>query len=395
MTTMGAVGIAKFVGGVLTISLSATVTVSAQQGTVSQENAAAVLTLSAGPVDFRSAKPLSLPIAPGYTPEKAREDLANALSATPPLAISPQPSRAGTGTGRKDEVNVGSSPPPQNGGGATPLAFGTSNRAFSTARADLDPLATNETYPYRAAGKLFFVKGGETYMCSASLIKRGVVVTAAHCVAEYGQKKYFSGWQFIPGYRNGVAPYGVWTVAQARVLDAYYQGTDKCSQKGVVCESDIAVLVLSPKKDNSGTPYYAGTNTGWYSYAWDKGGFTGQGITHLTQIGYPGCLDDGEIMQRNDSQGVVSADYANNTVFGSLMCGGSSGGPVIVNFGVRPKLTGTSPGLAAEPNQVVGVNSWGSKDDGVKHMGTSPFTATNIVKLVDGACAALPDACKD
>jgi hypothetical protein len=34
------------------------------------------------------------------------------------------------------------------------------------------------------------------------------VVTAAHCVAKFGVR-FYSNRQFIPGYRNGVASYGV------------------------------------------------------------------------------------------------------------------------------------------------------------------------------------------
>ena len=67
----------------------------------------------------------------------------------------------------------------------TPEEFGTTNHPFSTARADLSPLATNTSYPYRASGKLFFNIGTSTFVCSASLIGRGIVVTAAHCVADF------------------------------------------------------------------------------------------------------------------------------------------------------------------------------------------------------------------
>jgi hypothetical protein len=44
-------------------------------------------------------------------------------------------------------------------------------------------------------------------------------------------------------------------------------------------------------------------------------------------------------MERNDSQGSISAEFANNTIIGSLMTGGSSGGPYLVNLGVTPTLS--------------------------------------------------------
>jgi len=92
------------------------------------------------------------------------------------------------------------------------------------------------------------------------LIDRGIVVTAAHCVASFGKKQYYSGWTFIPGYRDGVAPFGKWTVAKAFVLSAYPDGTDTC-QEGVVCEDDVAVLVLNPQSDAAQKTYYAGDST--------------------------------------------------------------------------------------------------------------------------------------
>ena len=275
-----------------------------------------------------------------------------------------------------------------------PDEYGTGHLPFSTARADLFTTATNTEYPYSASGKLYFQDpNNNTFVCSASMIKRGVVVTAAHCVANYGHSQYYHNWQFIPGYRQirpapPVAPYGTWTVNQAWVTTAYYNGTDNCSQYGVVCPDDVAVLLLNPQSGR-----YVGTQTGWYGYAWGGMGFY-NGVTHITQIGYPLCLDNGVRMERNDSQGLVSATESSNTVIGSLMCGGSSGGPWLINFGIRPALTGTGNGTASTSNAVVGVTSWGSTSNAPKRMGASPFTSNNIVSLVNSACNSQPAACQ-
>jgi hypothetical protein len=138
---------------------------------------------------------------------------------------------------------------------------------------------------------------------------------------------------------------------------------------------------------------YPGSATGWYAYGYDGYGFSGSGLTQITQIGYPACLDNGALMERNDSYGYMSATQANNTLIGSLMCGGSSGGPWLVNFGVTPVLSGTTPGTAANANVVVGVSSWGYNGTLPKEMGASPFTSGNIVTLVNAVCAAAPAAC--
>ena len=272
------------------------------------------------------------------------------------------------------------------GGGFSSQEFGTSGQSFSTARADLSGLTTTNSYPYRAAGKLFFSDGARNFVCSASLIKRGVVVTAAHCVAQYGARRFFSNWRFVPAYRNGIAPFNTWTVRTAWVKTTYFNGTDGCIS-GVVCPNDVAVLTL-----NTIGGRYAGAATGWLGYGWNGYGFSGN-TTHISQLGYPVCLDNGLLMERNDSGGFVSASLRSNTVIGSLMCGGSSGGPWALNLGVRPSLTGTASGTAANTNIVVGVTSWGYINGAVKQQGGSPFTTNNIVPLVNSACGAVPGAC--
>ena len=98
-------------------------------------------------------------------------------------------------------------------------------------------------------------------------------------------------------------------------------------------------------------------------------------------------------MERNDSQGFVSTSLSNNTIIGSLMTGGSSGGPWLVNLGNPPSLSGISFGSAASHNVVVGITSWGYTDTSIKQQGASPFTSNNIVSLVNTACTASPAAC--
>jgi V8-like Glu-specific endopeptidase len=352
--------------------------------------------LSASPVealDYKNAEPFQLPAA-NYSSETFAADVIKAYSQPPELDYVSDltPGNRGSGKRLPQRVEVGKpkAPPP---GGATPMEFGKSGLPFTTARADLEPASTNEQYPYRAVGKLFFLKEDRTYMCTASLVKRGIVVTASHCVSKFGSGKYYSGWQFVPGFKDGQAPFGKWDVQEAQALQVYLKGDDKCAQTGVVCSSDVAVLVIKPQVIR-GHQVYAGDLTGWFAVGWNKSGFTPNSIAHVTQIGYPSCLDGGLSMERNDAQGVISKLSADNTVIGSLMCEGSSGGPWIVNFGIRPSLTGTLSGISPEPNQIIGVSSWGSTDQIIKQMGASPFLSTNIKPLLDWACGKYPDACK-
>ncbi|HET6378131.1 MAG TPA: trypsin-like serine protease [Methylocella sp.] len=340
-------------------------------------------------IDFARAKPMPLPqtALPDVSPEEA-------IRSAPAAGVFPgKPgfSPGGAGDGKKSPVML---PVPQqslrdapNKQNDTPQEFGSFGVPYTTSQVTAFQDDTVAHYPFRAAGKLFFKNGAASFVCSASLIKPGVVVTAAHCVADFGKKKLYSAWQFVPAYANGAAPYGVWTVRKALVPLAYFNGTDVCSQKGVVCQNDVAVLVLNPQNGR-----FAGTSTGWFGYEWNNYSFTSKGQVQITALGYPTALDNGRLMERTDSQGTRTPSYANCTLIGSLMSGGSSGGPWLANLGLAPTLTGAKFGSAAKHNAVVGVTSFGN--DTVKRQGASPFTTGNIVALVNQACTDAVRPCQ-
>ena len=338
-------------------------------------------------VDFANAKPMPLPAATALPPSAA-----DAIrQARDPLLIFglPGASPGEDGSGIETPVEL-AAPQEIVDNGAQPEEFGTSGQPFTTSRAKLqsDNNLTTQYYPYRAAGKLFFNIGDQSFLCSASLIKPGIVVTAAHCVANFGHSQFYSNWSFVPAYANGSAPYGAWSVSQAWIKTAYFNGTMPCFQTGVICQSDIGILIL-----NSQNGSYAGNATGWFGYGWDGWGFNGSSQALLTQLGYPVALDSGALMERTDSQGFINTTFSNNTIIGSLQTGGSSGGPWLANFGIPPLLSGTSFGSYASHNIVLGVTSWGYIDTTVKQQGASSFTSGNIVSLVNSACTSQPAAC--
>jgi hypothetical protein len=207
-------------------------------------------------------------------------------------------------------------------------------------------------------------------------------------VANYGKNQFYSSWQYGPAYSNGTAPYQIWNAASATVLTAYLNGTDNCAQFGVICPDDVAVLTLVPQSGR-----YPGFYTGWLAYGWNGYSYNGSGQALISQLGYPAALDSGVIMERNDSQSFIASSLSNNTIIGSLMTGGSSGGPWLVNLGAPPSLSGISFGTYPIHNVVVGVTSWGYTDTTVKQQGAAPFTSGNILVLVNKVCGATPAAC--
>lgn len=347
-----------------------------------------------GTPDVVRAKARPLPIS-----KHGGSGIAKAATRLP--ALGPSGVVAGSvGNGRMTPVYEPAPQPPRQAGtgGRSSQQYGTGNHPFTTSRANGQSFKVTDAYPWRATGKLFFTIAGDSYVCSASLIKKGVVLTAAHCVIDYGSGSggVFSGITFKPAYSNGTSSYGSWTAQKVYVRSPYVNGTDNCAAgaEGIVCENDVALIVV---KTQSGA--YPGTSTGWYGYGYGGYSYVG-GLVQITQLGYPVALDDGGLMERTDSYGYVDADSVNNTVIGSRQTGGSSGGPWLVNFGIRPSQTAGydegAYGSASTPNIAVGVTSWGyTGPDGmlVKQQGASPFLSTNIQSLVNSACTAYPAAC--
>jgi hypothetical protein len=336
-------------------------------------------------IDYANAKPLPLPVAAIRPISQAP-----AIRTAPdPLMLfgAPQVSPGSEGSGKEALLQL--TPPKQlhRQDGAAP-EFGTAQLPFTTSRVNAADHLTVKFSPFRAAGKLFFKNGAESLFCSAALIKRGLVVTAAHCIALYG-KYYYDHFEFVPAYDNGAAPYGRWSFVVVAVPQAYFDGKDGCAEAGVICPDDVAILTVRPHGS-----VFPGDSTGWFAYALNDYGFTVSGQALISELGYPTLLDRGELMERTDAQGSIVRGLSKNTVIGSLMTNRSGGGPWLVNLGVAPHLSaGFLHGRGADRNVVVGVTSWTTPDRSARQQGSSPFTADNIQRLVDGACAFSPEAC--
>jgi V8-like Glu-specific endopeptidase len=340
-----------------------------------------------GSNSLANAKPMALPTNAAATSNFTQE-MIQALTATPDLgARGGEAGSRGSGGG---ENPVFVDKPDVSDDGVGSEDFGTNNHPFTTARADLFTVNTNKTYPYRAAGILTFCNGcsngNNNFYCTASTVKPGVIVAAAHCVANFGKKTFYNNWKFYPAYRNGTAPYGIIGVKYVVIKTSYYNGTDSCAQSGVICQNDVAVLVLNRN---------IGNTIGWFGY-WYGGGFTSNGLEEITQLGYPSGLDSGLYMERTDSQGYTNSSLSNNTIIGSNMNGGSSGGPWVANFGLPSALTGETNGSFPQQNVVIGVTSWGYISNSPKEQGASPFTSNNIQSLLyggGGGCTVYPGNC--
>lgn len=260
-------------------------------------------------------------------------------------------------------------------------AYGTFGIPYTTTRVqDGNGPATatvanrlSTTYPYRAIGKLTFTANGWTSYCSASVIRRGVIVTAAHCIQDFGSgNTMFSNWQFWPGYYGATgattaqqAPYGTWTWQTVTRPTSWVNGTDTGGCGGAQ-NNDLAVIAL--RKNAAGK--FIGDVVGKINYAWNNYGFVTSNKTGnlhtaaVSTFGYPALMDDGLIMQRTDGPTYTTTVCgAKQIMQGSNLTGGSSGGPWIVNFsGRNAALIGGAMIGTASNMAIIGVTSWGSED---------------------------------
>lgn len=262
-------------------------------------------------------------------------------------------------------------------GGSAGRAFGSFGIPYTTTRVQdgnqsaAGATAANRlstTYPYRTVGKLTFSAG----YCSASLIRRSVIVTAAHCIQNFGSgASIFSGFQFRPGHYGAsgataaqIAPYGTWNWAALVRPATWASGTDIGS--GAARDNDLAVIALA--RDGQGR--FVGDLVGYMAYGWNNYSFVTSSKTGnlhtaaVSTLGYPFLMDRGAIMQRTDGPTyTTTVGGAGQLWQGSNFTGGSSGGPWVVNFASRTAaLAGGAVAGTASVIAVVGVTSWGSSD---------------------------------
>jgi len=262
------------------------------------------------------------------------------------------------------------------------------------------------TYPYRAIGRLTFNNGTATYSCSASLIRRSVIVTAAHCVQKFGSgSSIYANFQFRPGQYGTYAPYGAWNGIMLTRSSTWMNGTDTGS--GSARNNDVAVIALG--KNSAGQ--FIGDITGYLGYGWNGYSFVTSAKTGnlstaaVSTLGYPAMMDSGLMMQRTDGPTyMTTVSGAYQMYQGSNLTGGSSGGPWIVNFYSKKAVLsggaveGTQPDMA-----VIGVTSWGSANpNNPKDNYSSQFRqnaqfpnasygvygAGNIGALLNGLCSS-------
>lgn len=123
---------------------------------------------------------------------------------------------------------------------AVALALGGLSSGASSAAALL-PATTIATKDEASTVGALFMPGSTTHSCTASVVDSpagDLVMTAAHCVASDA-----IGARFVPGYDDGLSPFGTWTVTDVFVDAQWVLDREP--------DDDVAFLLVTPSPLNA------------------------------------------------------------------------------------------------------------------------------------------------
>jgi hypothetical protein len=212
------------------------------------------------------------------------------------------------------------------------------------------------TGPLVHAGRLFFTKPGPDgdRACSAQLISRRLIVTAAHCVKDPETGEFYDNFEFDLQYEKGryAATFGVECLAVRKG----WVGPDPDNHA-----YDYAIVTLDRETDVGSL----GTHSGWKKSQYNS----------ATKIGYPNGVADGKIIQVN--RGPLTLEgWMVGLRHGVLPeQAGSSGGAFIGNYSTNDD--------DPDANYVISVMSF--QVDGQTAISYGPYLDNGFYELLEHA----------
>lgn len=241
-------------------------------------------------------------------------------------------------------------------------ANGNANNYFTSAR--LVPTSADRSYPYSTVGKLFFhIPNKGDFYCSAAVIRARIIATAGQCVhSGTASPGFYTDFEFVPAYRDGVAPFDTWGWEYVVVHNTWTGGNGKLPNS-----ADYALIELEDRTINGATRKI-GDVVGYLGYIIQR-----LRPNHAHLLGYASNFDGGEKLHQVTAQALRAAN-PNNVEYGSDMRAGAGGGPLIQDFGDNPALA-----------KWIGTISYYNTSTAVKVQGAS-IPDSRFTGLLNTAC---------
>jgi hypothetical protein len=325
--------------------------------------AAMILSIGGGVMEQRAAAQVN-PGGIGVSPDRAQITAAHVWTLDEMAAAQPMPMPEASGL--STDNNAMTAPRRLGSPGFAPGSVAAPEHSSAlTAAADVVPLdnplpsyaypppytryenfpTTQSQYrqfPYRTVGKLFFtIPGQGNFVCSAASIGNYAIWTAGHCVVS-PNGIWHTNIQFVPAYRDGAAPFGVFTGNFSISLNGWIVNGDLRYDSGVVVLNKNAIAPSTTLKKVS-------QRVGWLGFAWNWPHTHEQ--SHWVMTGYPQAAPFNGLRQQicqgswayNDT--ILSFPLGDNgkhlpTGAGCDQTGGTSGGPWIRQYGTSNMLNG-------------------------------------------------------
>lgn len=173
-------------------------------------------------------------------------------------------------------------------------------------------------YPYKTVGKVFFTSGGYNYSCSGSSGGGRAVLTAGHCISN-GRGTWHSNWRFVPAYRNGAAPYGIWYAFWKSTFTSWHYSGNLCRDVGYAAVRDKNGYKLS---QTVGNPGFAWNQP--YNLYWDMFGYPAASPYNGRWM-----VQTNALFSRSDDP---NCSGPRTVGIGTNQTGGTSGGPRLYRF---------------------------------------------------------------
>ena len=175
-------------------------------------------------------------------------------------------------------------------------------------------------------GALFEHDASGSHFCTASVVSspgKDLLITAAHCInGGRGSSGYKSDIVFIPGYRDGQEPFGMWTPARLLVAPQWADSSDP--------DFDVGFVVLQPHNGQNIEQVLGASQFG-----------AGDGYRYLVHVtGYPDSASSPiTCVNWTSRQSATQLRFACEGY-----TGGTSGSPWVTRFSARSR-TGTIVGV--------------------------------------------------